>query len=102
MVNVSFATPMCVPVHWCVYVMNATMALIKVAVLYVVDLVFLMLITVKNVQFKRKMWVTFRKLGILNTKVNTIDSLHLKLVRRIKKKFVTLRENVEETNLRIT
>lgn len=54
MVNVSFATPMCVPVHWCVYVMNATMALIKVAVLYVVDLGFLMLITVKNVQFKRK------------------------------------------------
>ena len=34
--------------------------------------------------------------------VNTIDSLHLKLRRRIKKKFVTLRENVEETNLRIT
>lgn len=55
MVNVSFATPMCVPVHWCVYVMNATMALIKVAVLYVVDLGFLMLITVRNVQFKRKM-----------------------------------------------
>ena len=48
------------------------------------------------------MWVTFRKLGILNTMVNTIDSLHLKLRRRIKKKFVTLRENVEETNLRIT
>jgi len=39
----------------CVYVMNVITVRIKDVVLFVVDLVFLMHITVENVQFKKKM-----------------------------------------------
>ncbi len=54
MVNVLSVIHMYVLALWCEYVMNATMGLIKVVVLYAVDLESQMLIIAKNVQFKRK------------------------------------------------
>ena len=55
MANVLSATHMYVHALWCEYVMNAIMALIKVAVWYAEGLVYLMLIIVKNAQFRKKM-----------------------------------------------
>ena len=54
MANVLSATHMYAHALWCEYVMNAIMALIKVAVWYAEDLVYLMLIIVKNAQFRKK------------------------------------------------
>lgn len=63
MVNVSSVTHMCVHALLCEYAMNAIMDLIKVAVLFVGDQVYLMLITVKSVQFRRKIEMDAQRLS---------------------------------------
>ena len=55
MANVWYVIPMFVHVHWCESVMSVTMAPIKEDALFVGDLVFQMLTTVKSVPSVKKM-----------------------------------------------